>query len=82
MEDDEASSLEAPADSAPSSEAEAAASGNGKKPRRRRAKPKAEEASSTIQTITSKDKLMHICDFTACRLPAEDCYVHSKAPRT
>ena len=70
------------ADSAPPAVAELIAAANGKKPRKRQAKLKAEEDSSAVQTITSKERLMHICDFTACRLPAEDWYVHSKAPRT
>ena len=74
--------MEASANSTSSVATETAAAVNGKKPRRKRIKPRAEEDSSTPQTITSKDRLMHICDFTACRLPAEDWYVHSKAPRT
>lgn len=57
-----------------------AAAPDGKKPKRRR--KKADKSSSTAQIELSRDKLMHICDFTECRLPAEDWYVHSKAPRT
>lgn len=53
-----------------------------KKPRRKRSKPKAEEDCTAAPATARRDKLMHICDFTSCRLPAEDWYVHSKAPKT
>ena len=53
-----------------------------KKPRRKRSKPKAEEDRIAAPATAPRDKLMHICDFTTCRLPAEDWYVHSKAKKT
>lgn len=52
-----------------------------KKPRRKRSKPKAEEDRIAAPASAMKDRLMHVCDFTSCRLPAEDWYVHSKAPK-
>lgn len=48
---------------------------NGRKPRKRRSKSNG--------AISSKELgVMHVCDFTECKLPPEDWYLASKNRRT
>ena len=54
---------------------------NVKRPRRRKAKWKGSELEAA-SLKGSRGTLMHVCQFTECKLPAEDWYVHSKARRT
>jgi hypothetical protein len=61
---------------------DAAAISNGKKPRRGRPSSNKSTRQASIDAAPAREKLMHVCDFTECRLPAEDWYKRSKAPRT
>ena len=54
---------------------------NGKRPRRRKAKMKGSEFEAAALK-GSRGRLLHICQLTECKLPAEDWYMHSKARRT
>ena len=61
---------------------DAAATFNGKKPRRRRPNKDQSTSEARAEAAPAMKKLMHVCDFTECKLPAEDWYKRSKAPRT
>ena len=54
---------------------------NGKMPRRRKAKVKGSEFEAAPLT-GNNGRLLHVCQLTECKLPAEDWYMHSKARRT
>ena len=54
---------------------------NGKRPRRRKAKVKGSEFEAAPLT-GSRGRLLHVCQLTECKLPAEDWYMHSKVRKT
>ena len=54
---------------------------NGKRPRRRKAKIKGSELEAG-PLKGSNGRLLHVCQLTECKLPAEDWYMHSNARRT
>lgn len=55
---------------------------HGRKPRKRRSKAGLKDSAAQAVPAGLGHGVMHVCDFTACRLPAEDWYLAAKNSRT